>query len=162
MNRRRILTVLLAAVVLALPVWAVFKETSLPRTLKVLHYELKNTLKGLQDNSQTIEAYEKAQHKTLVELMENCNELSLMLYSQKQDFTFDLTYALDEVTNQYLSFNRTKIPYEDIVSRAEIEVDRYEKMVVTLKNLPPVIKKAPEIKIEPEEEEEVLCIFVGE
>ena len=140
MNRRRILTVLLAAVVLALPVWAVFKETSLPRTLKVLHYELKNTLKGLQDNSQTIEAYEKAQHKTLVELMENCNELSLMLYSQQQDFTFDLTYALEEVSNQYLEFNTSRMPYNEIATNLEIEIDRYYKLVQTLMNLPPALK----------------------
>ena len=159
--RNRISSYILRAVVLSivtlsvvLPAGAVFTERNIGKTLRVLHYELKNVYDDLMAEALGAEEEEQKQHAQLVALIEKCNELSLMLYSQKQDFTFDLTYALDEVTNQYLSFNRTKIPYEDIVSRAEIEVDRYEKMVVTLKNLPPVIKKTPEIKIEPEEEEE--------
>ena len=135
------------------PAGAVFTERNIGKTLKVLHYELKSAYEDLLAEAMGAAETEQKQHSQLVELIEKCNELSLMLYSQKQDFTFDLTYALEEVSNQYLTFNRTKIPYDEIVSRAEIEVDRYEKMVITLKNLPPVIKNSSSDDEDDEEEE---------
>ena len=144
MKKRHILTVLTAVLLAVVPTWAVFKETDLPKMLKVLHYELVNTYNALLARSQGMEAYEKAQHQKLVTLIENCNELSLMLYSQNQDFTFDLTYALEEVTSQYLHFSSdNKTPYNEIVNNLELEIDRYEKLVQTLKNLPPAIKDQP-------------------
>ena len=141
MKKKRLTALLAAALLTVAPLWAVFKETNLPKTLRVLNFELVNTYDNLRKSSQGLAAYEKAQQQTLVELMEECNELSLMLYSQKQDFTFDLTYALDAVTRQYLDFNSSHVPYDEIVRNLEIEIDRYDKLVQTLKNLPPAIAK---------------------
>ena len=137
----RYLTALAAAFILSLPAGAVFKEKDLHQTLAVLHFELQNTYNQLLASTQGYTDNEIRQHRMLVELIENCNELSLMLYSQQQDFTFDLTYALDEVTNQYLKFNGSRMPYEEIVNRLEIEIDRYDKLVRTLRNLPPSIEQ---------------------
>ena len=139
MKRKHLIAVLLFVLAGLVPAWAVFKEKDLPQTLSVLHYELRNTYLKLERTTRGAPQFEAAQHKKLIELIEHCNELSIMLYSQQQDFTFDLTYALEEVTNQYVHFNATRLPYEDIVNRMEIEVDRFEKMVLTLKNLPPSI-----------------------
>lgn len=141
MKRKQLIAVLSLVLFGLIPAWGVFKEKDLPQTLSVLHYELRNTFEELERTSKGASQFEAAQHKRLVELIEHCNELSIMLYSQQQDFTFDLTYALEEVTNQYVHFNATRLPYEDIVSRMEIEIDRFEKMVLTLKNLPPVLGK---------------------
>ncbi len=141
MKRKHLIVALLLALAGLVPAWAVFKEKDLPQTLSVLHYELRNSYEELERTSKGASQFEAAQHKRLVALIENCNELSIMLYSQQQDFTFDLTYALEEVTNQYVHFNATRLPYEDIVSRMEIEIDRFEKMVLTLRNLPPVLGK---------------------
>ena len=132
---------LIAVFILSLPAGAVFKEKNLNQTLAVLHFELKNAYAQLQETSKGQVRDEVEQHQTLIKLIENCNELSLMLYSQQQDYTFDLTYALDEVTNQYLDFNQTRLPYEEIVSSLEIEIDRYEKLIRTLKKLPPSIAR---------------------
>ena len=137
----RHLAALAAAFVLSLPAGAVFKEKDLHQTLAVLHFELQNTYTQLLESTQGYTDNEIRQHKMLVQLIENCNELSLMLYSQQQDFTFDLTYALDEVTEQYLKFNGSRMPYDDIVSRLEIEIDRYDKLVRTLRNLPPALQQ---------------------
>ena len=140
---RRIIA-LAAVFILTLPAGAVFKEKNLNQTLAVLHYELRNAYAQLQERNEGMAEEEVLQHQTLIQLIENCNELSLMLYSQQQDYTFDLTYALDEVTNQYLDFNQTRMPYEDIVNSLEIEIDRYEKLIRTLKKLPPSLTDAPE------------------
>ena len=137
----RYLAALAAAFILSLPAGAVFKEKNLYQTLAVLHFELQNTYSQLLESKQGYTDNEIRQHQMLVQLIENCNELSLMLYSQQQDFTFDLTYALDEVTDQYLKFNSSRMPYEEIVGRLEIEIDRYDKLVRTLRNLPPALKQ---------------------
>ena len=138
--KKRYFFALLAVLCLAIPATAVFKEKNLPRTLSVLEYELRNAHTGLIQLSDTASRREVSQHKALIELIENCNELSLMLYSQQQDYTFDLTYALNEVTKQYKSFNGNRLPYDDIVNRLEIELDRYYKLIQTLMNLPPSIR----------------------
>lgn len=144
MKKRHNIALLLciAALLLsAMPAGAVFKEKDLPQTLSVLKFELRNTYRELEKTALDASYTEKSQHRKLVELIENCNELSIMLFSQHQDFTFDLTYALNQVTKQYLDFNKSRTPYVDIVSGFEIDIDRYEKLVHTLKNLPPAIKR---------------------
>ena len=70
-------------------------------------------------------------------MMQRSNELSLMLYSQKQDYTFDMTYALNEVSRQYEDFSAQKLPFDDIITRLDIDIDRYDRLVTTLKRLPP-------------------------
>ncbi len=123
------------------PLWGVFKEKDLSKTLSVLHYELRNAYLDMVKSSEGNIENEGKQHQQLVSLIESCNEISVMLYSQPQDFTFDLTYALDEASRQYTSFQSNRLPYDDIVSHIEIETDRYEKLVSTLKNLPPTVRK---------------------
>ena len=131
----------LLALCLAVPAMAVFKEKNLPRTLSVLEYELRNSYSDLSGMAEAASRRESSQHGKLVSLIENCNELSLMLYSQQQDYTFDLTYALNEVTKQYTSFNDNRMPYDEIVNQLEIDIDRYYKLIQTLKNLPPAIRE---------------------
>jgi small-conductance mechanosensitive channel len=60
-----------------------------------------------------------------------------MLYSQKQDYTFDMTYALNEVSRQYDEFSARKMPFDDIIKRLDIDIDRYTRLIHTLKSLPP-------------------------
>ena len=74
--------------------WAVFNEKDLARTLQVLRYELSRAYSQMAKSQLAYEKQDEKQHEDLIKLVNSCNELSLMLYSQKQDFTFDLTYAL--------------------------------------------------------------------
>ena len=60
-----------------------------------------------------------------------------MLYSQKQDYTFDMTYALNEVSHQYDEFASRRLPFDDIIKRLDIDIDRYTRLIHTLKSLPP-------------------------
>lgn len=73
----------------------------------------------------------------LDELTEQCNALALMLYSQSSfNFTFDLTYALDQVSTQYNTFNTKVQPYEQRLAIMEAGQDRYTRLVKTLKSIP--------------------------
>ena len=126
------------------PVAAVFEEGDLNRTLRVLKYELRHAYNRAAKARIIIEQTRLAQQKQMFQLMEDCNELSLMLYSQKQNFTFDLTYALEEVTKKYEAFYKQRRPYVNIMQQIDVEIERYTKMIATLQQLPPAIVDSTE------------------
>ena len=104
MKRKGIIAAL-AAVMISVPALAVFNEKDLGQTISVLRFELKQQYDKLTSKEDRINLRNDDRRRQMVRLMKKCNELSLMLYSQNQDFTFDHTYALGEVTKQYESFH---------------------------------------------------------
>ena len=135
--KKRILTALVL-VLLAIPAIAVFKEKDLKQTLLVLLSELTDDYENVVRRSAASAQRVNVQHQNLVRLVEQSNELSLMLYSQPQNHTFDLTYALHQVTDQYEKFDSNRLPFDEIIQNMTIELDRYSKLAQTLRNMPPV------------------------
>ncbi len=127
------------ALLAAIPAFAVLSERSLGQTLAVLRQELSDTYAKLHRFEQRSSVASNAQHARMVGIVNRSNELSLMLYSQKEDFTFDQTYALNEVSKQYNQFSRNKMPFDRIVSTMDSEIERYERLVSALKRLPPAL-----------------------
>ena len=136
MKKRHLLIAIL--LVLALPALAVFKEKDIKVTLEVLLGELRTEYTAVSDRNTMLSRRISGQHKKLVNLVEQSNELSLMLYSQPQDYTFDLTYALHQVTQQYEEFDANRMPFDQIIENMTTELDRYGKLAQTLRNMPPV------------------------
>ena len=136
MKKKRLLALSLALLVLV-PAYAVLNEKNLSHTLSVLRYELRSAWKDMEARAERTRGSGARQHARLVQMMQRSNELSLMLYSQKQDYTFDMTYALNEVSRQYNEFAARKLPFDDIITRLDIEIDRYDRLVHTLRSLPP-------------------------
>ena len=146
-KRKTIPSALLTVFLLLLPAGrssAVFNERDLAKTLQVLRYELAKAYAQMEGRQVGFEQQQVRQHESLIELVKNCNELSLMLYSQKQDFTFDLTYALQQVTDQYNSFTQSKMPFDNIVSYFDVEIDRHDRLLKALKILPPELIQVPD------------------
>ena len=135
--RKRILIALSAILLAAGPLWAVFKEKSLHQTLSVLLMELKETYAGIISFNGSAEKRIKDQHQRLSDLIDECNELSVMLYSQASENTFDLTFALNEVTKQYEQFKSEQTPYAEIKSVLSAEMERYNRLLLTLRKMPP-------------------------
>ena len=145
--RKVILSALLTVVLLLIPSGrssAVFNERDLAKTLQVLRYELAKAYTEMSRSQVGFEMQQVKQHERLIELVKSCNELSLMLYSQKQDFTFDLTYALRQVTDQYNGFTQTKVPFDNILSYFDVEIDRFDRLLKALKILPPELIQVPD------------------
>ncbi len=136
MKKKKLLTLVLALLVL-IPAYAVLNEKDLAHTLSVLRYELRSAWKASSRMAERTKNSGARQHLRLVQMMQRSNELSLMLYSQKQDYTFDMTYALNEVSRQYDEFASRKLPFDDIITRLDIDIDRYDRLVHTLRSLPP-------------------------
>ena len=130
-----------AALLVAVPAIAVFNERDLGQTLHALRLELKRDYeKRVASEGRFADQY-RAQRYDMVSIMKKTNELSLMLYSQKQDFTFDLTYALKAVADEYETFKGKRLPYDQIASRLESDMDRYARLLESLRRLPPELER---------------------
>ena len=136
MKKKRLISLVLTLLALV-PAYAVLNEKDLAQTLSVLRYELRSAWLASEERAERTQGRGARQHARLVQMMQRSNELSLMLYSQKQDYTFDMTYALNEVSRQYDEFNARKLPFDDIITRLDIDIDRYDRLIHTLKRLPP-------------------------
>ena len=90
--------------------------------------------------------YNQQQHKQMISLMQRSDQIALMLYSQKQDFTFDMTYACHEATELYREFSKRRMPYDRIMKRMDAEIVRYQYLMETLSNIPPSLKMQQDIK----------------
>ncbi len=131
---------LLAALFLTLDAGAVLKEKNLASTLSVLRAELETSFNEQQQNIARYTQRNKLQHKQMIQLMQRSDQVALMLYSQKQDFTFDMTYACHEATEMYRDFNKRRMPYTRILQRMDNEVQRYKNLIETLSAIPPSLR----------------------
>lgn len=143
--RKRIVFVLTLLMFSAIPASAVFNEKNLNTTLDVLRLELEQEVAKARKVQEYTSLMSRQQRQQMVSMIKRCNELSLMLYSQNQDFTFDMTYAFDEVTKEYDRFNRERMPYDRFVERLEMEIDKYERLLESLRRIPPMLEEIEEV-----------------
>ena len=142
MRKIRIIAVFMLALLVSEPAWAVFYEKDMKTTLSILLQELRQTQEKFRNFNATPRSSQRpnqrnSQRVDLDELTEQCNALALMLYSQSSyNFTFDLTYALDQVTKQYNTFNTKAQPFEIRLSMMQAGADRYKRLISTLNNIP--------------------------
>lgn len=122
---------------------AVLKEKNLKSTLSVLCAELETAFNEQRQNMARYNIYNQAQHKQMISLMQRSDQVALMLYSQKQDFTFDMTYACHEATEMYREFTQRSVPYNIIMTRMSSEIKRYDYLIETLQNIPPSLGRKP-------------------
>lgn len=142
MNRKKhLMTALVLTLAVAIPAFAVFNERNFAKTLSILRSELHQEYIKMENLQTRIITLNEAQHKELVDLTKRCNELALVLFSQNQDYTFDMSYALDEVTREYENYHRQRRPFDEIVERINLDIERYEYLAEALRRLPPILDK---------------------
>ena len=131
---------------MCLPSGAVLKEKNLKSTLSVLRAELETAFGEQRQNIARYNAYNQTQHQQMIQLMQRSDQIALMLYSQKQDFTFDMTYACHEATEMYREFSQRRMPYTRIMQRMDAEIQRYQYLMETLSSIPPSLKMQQDMK----------------
>ncbi|WP_278798424.1 mechanosensitive ion channel family protein [Leyella stercorea] len=140
------LACLLIMLCVSISAGAVLKEKNLNSTLSVLRAELETAFYEQRSNMARYKMYTEQQHKQMVALMQRSDQVALMLYSQKQDFTFDMTYACHEATEMYREFNKRSMPYNNIMKRMDAELTRYKYLIETLSMIPPSMKRMGQAK----------------
>lgn len=138
--RPKYLLALLCAVLIHIPSQAQeINGNDLGRTLEALHADLRKDYDKRVAANKMFDQQYRSQRREMVATIKKCNELSLLLYSQKQDFTFDLTYALQSVTKEYETYTSHRLPYDRIVDRLDWDLERYARLLETLRRIPPEI-----------------------
>ena len=132
---RRLLTII---VILAttLSTHAVLKEKDLPQTLQILRSELVNYHRELTGMIEQNRKQSESVRNQLIETMLRSNQNSLMLYSQKQEYVFDLTYACNEATDQYHLFQQQQLPFKAFLNKTNNDIARYDSLIGSLKAMP--------------------------
>ncbi|MDD7242018.1 MAG: mechanosensitive ion channel [Bacteroidaceae bacterium] len=141
---RRILCGLMLVLTCATSVMAVLKERDLPRTLSVLKAELQDHYERQQLFISMYEQRGARQHQMLVNYMQQCEQISLMLYSQSSENSFDMAYACQQATNlaQDLKKRNSRMhQYDKIIAQMQSEIERYDALIQSLKSMPPVSAK---------------------
>ena len=141
MKKRKLLSILVALLAVAVPAMAVFTGMDLDATLSNLRRELYHDYLQISKTREQMQGQYEVQHRKMVGIVKKCNDLSLMLYSQKQDYTFDISYALEKVTQEYNDFNKNRTPYDRIVSSLDVEINRYARLIESLRRLPPELRE---------------------
>ena len=136
---KRIVLLLTIALLTFTQSQAVLKEKDLAKTLNILRLELNMNYREQQVMMQRYEQQSAVQHKQLIDYMQRCDQISLMLYSQKSDHTFDIAYACTQATKLYKELGTNNIPYGRIRDRITSEIARYDSLITALKELPPAI-----------------------
>lgn len=124
-----------------LPAGAVLKEKNLASTLSVLCAELESTYQEQTQNIARYNSRSNAQHEQMIALMQKSDQIALMLYSQKQDYTFDMTYACHEATDLYRKFSKRRLPYDKIITYIDTEIARYDALIKSLRSIPPSLDR---------------------
>ena len=114
---------------------AVLKEADLENTLTILRQEMTNYYQDQKVQAESSKQMRQLVFTELMSIVRRSNQNALMLYSQKPDYVFDLTYACHEATEMYQSFKRSLLPFRNIVNKYENEIARYDSLVTSLNTM---------------------------
>lgn len=116
-------------VALALPSNAVLKEANLDTTLYMLRTELTNYHIDLEKQNQTAKAQQLAVIQELISIVKQADQNSIMLYSQRNGYIFDMTYACHEATEQFKKFKSKAVPFRQMIKKNNVEVARFDSLI---------------------------------
>ena len=141
--KKKLLTIAFAILVFSIPLLSVVNGQPISHVLKDLRTELKKSLSQREEKQKQFDKNYEREHKRMVNILTASNELSLLLYTQEQDRTFNLAYALNKVASAYKDFSRNSKPYDRKVHELDVEVDRYARLIEALRRLPPQMEDKP-------------------
>ncbi len=124
------------ALLYVLPAGAVLKEKNLESTLTILRSELTGTYLELEQQSEILRIQQQMIGLDLMAIYNRSAQNSLMLYSQKKDYIFNLTYACHEATEMYTQFQKQSLPFRQYIENNSTEISRYDSLIVNLSTMP--------------------------
>lgn len=116
-------------VAFVLPSNAVLKEANLDTTLYMLRTELTNYHIDLEKQNQTAKAQQLAVIQELISIVKQADQNSIMLYSQRNGYIFDMTYACHEATEQFKKFKSKAVPFRQMIKKNNVEVARFDSLI---------------------------------
>ena len=133
---RRYIIIIALLMGITIEAGAVLKEKNLEETLTILRSELTKNYHEMTSQREEREEQTQEVFRNLTQTMKQSNQNALMLYSQKQEYLFDLTYACHQATEQYQRFQHQQMPFRDYLKKTDVEIARYDSLVNSLKAMP--------------------------
>ena len=127
--KKRLYIIILLIVAFVLPSNAVLKEANLDTTLYMLRTELTNYHIDLEKQNQTAKAQQVAVIQELISIVKQADQNSIMLYSQRNGYIFDMTYACHEATEQFKKFKSKAVPFRQMIKKNNVEVARFDSLI---------------------------------
>ena len=127
--KKRLYIIILLMVIFVLPSNAVLKEANLDTTLYMLRTELTNYHIDLEKQNQAAKAQQLAVIQELISIVKQADQNSIMLYSQRNGYIFDMTYACHEATEQFKKFKSKAVPFRQMIKKNNVEVARFDSLI---------------------------------
>ncbi len=127
--KKRLYIIILLMVAFVLPSNAVLKEANLDTTLYMLRTELTNYHIDLERQNQAAKAQQLAVIQELISIVKQADQNSIMLYSQRNGYIFDMTYACHEATEQFKKFKSKAVPFRQMIKKNNVEVARFDSLI---------------------------------
>lgn len=110
-------------------------------TLRELENELRTAYLQLPSYQDYFDEAYASRHQEMQDALVKANEQSIMLYTQHQYMTFDMSYALQKASSEYKSHNQQRSSYEWMLDLLNFEITRYARLIESLRRLPPQLEE---------------------
>lgn len=139
--RKRLWSIFALLFTISAHVSAVLNEQNLDNTVSVLKAELEKTYTEETEIMARYDSINVQQHREALITIQESEKIALMLYSQKQDYIFDMAYACHEATMQYHNFKKKRMPFDIRIKKLDNEIKRYTLLIESLESISPRKKK---------------------
>ena len=95
----------------------------------MLRTELTNYHIDLEKQNQAAKAQQLAVIQELISIVKQADQNSIMLYSQRNGYIFDMTYACHEATEQFKKFKSKAVPFRQMIKKNNVEVARFDSLI---------------------------------
>ncbi len=133
---KRLVTFYLLLFAFFAPAHAVLKEKDLESTLLILRGELTTYYLELEEQSERMLDQQRLIGRNLMDIYNRSTQNSLMLYSQKKDYIFNLTYACHEATAMFDEFKSQSLPFRQLIEDNATDIARYDSLIINLEHMP--------------------------
>ncbi|MCF0173264.1 MAG: mechanosensitive ion channel [Bacteroidales bacterium] len=126
--RKIFLALLLVALLPFVETNATVKEKNMDLTVKRLYNDLQYYRENLEYNISQYEKVRSDHWSSLERSMQECQEYTIVLYTQQEDRLFALSQACQNLENLMDRFHRDQHPFEKWKANFESEIDRYKRL----------------------------------
>ena len=130
----RYAALLAVPLLLALPARSVVPDKDFQSTLGSLLQELRQSYATALE-SDTLLVNNPTQREAFSQVLKSADEVTIMLYTQRPEFTFDMAFALEEVSRVSSAFHEQVLLNDQYRITARSGLRRYEMLNETLQNM---------------------------
>ena len=125
---KRFFAALLLAFAISHTLGAVIKEKNMDLTVKELHDDLQSYKANLEYNISRYEAQRSDYWSQMNKCMHECQEYSIVLYTQQGERLFGLSQACQNLEDLMEEFRKNQHPFEKWKTNFDAELDRYGRL----------------------------------